>query len=65
MLRNKLKSWRYKHEMTQKEFAEYLGVKYSHYNKWENNRMQPELENVYNLLEKLNCTFQDLFEKIE
>lgn len=62
MLKNKLKSWRHKMEMNQTEFAGYLGINQSHYNRWENQKLQPTLEMALIISSKLKCTVNDLFE---
>lgn len=61
MLKNNLKSWRHKLEMNQVEFATFLGVNQSHYNRWENQRLQPTLEMALQISEKLNCSVNELF----
>lgn len=48
-------------EMNQVEFASFLGVNQSHYNRWENQRLQPTLEMALQISKKLNCTVNDLF----
>lgn len=65
MFKNKLKSFRHRHEMNQKEFAEFIGVGDKLYNRWENQHIQPTLEKALIISEKLKCTVNDLFEKIE
>lgn len=60
-LKNRLKSFRHKMEMNQVEFASFLGVNQSHYNKWENQKLQPTLEMALKISEKLKCTVNDLF----
>jgi len=64
MLRNKLKSFRHKHEMNQTEFAEFLGFSVGTYNQWENHKREPALDNAWQIAKKLNCTVNDLFEEI-
>lgn len=61
MIKNKLKSWRHKLEMNQIEFAKFLGVNQSHYNRWENQRLQPTLEMALHISKKLNCSVNELF----
>lgn len=63
MLKNKLKSWRHKHEMTQKEFAAFLGVNYSLYNRWERREVDPSLEWYWRISKILNCTIEELIEE--
>jgi DNA-binding XRE family transcriptional regulator len=65
MFKNKLKSYRYKQEMNQVEFAAFLGVSQSHYNRWENQKLQPTLEMALRISAKLNCTVNELFELVE
>lgn len=43
MLKNKLKSFRTKHEMNQTEFAAYLGIDRYLYNRWESHAKEPSL----------------------
>ena len=62
MLKNKLKSWRFKYEMNQTEFAQILGVKVAQYNRWENQKQQPEIETAFKIANKIGCKIDDLFE---
>jgi putative transcriptional regulator len=64
MLKNKLKSWRHKFEMNQKEFYTFLDVNKDQYGKWERNESEPTLENAWKLAKKLNCRIEDLFDEI-
>ena len=61
MLKNKLKSYRHKHEMNQIQFATWLGVPQAQYSRWERQIQQPNLEWAYKLCVKLNCNIMDLF----
>jgi len=45
----------------QKDFASYLGLTQSHYNRYERNLIQPNLSQVYKILKILNINFYDLF----
>lgn len=45
----------------QKDFAEYLGIGQSHYNRYERNVIQPNLNQIYIILKRLNIEFYDLF----
>ena len=65
MLKNKLKSFRHKHEMNQTEFATYLGMTIGQYNQYETHRRQPTLETAWRISKKLNVTINELFEEIE
>ena len=62
MLRNRLKSYRHKHEMNQKEFADFLGVNKSLYNRWEKQHGQPSREWLIKIAIKLECKIEDLIE---
>jgi putative transcriptional regulator len=42
-VRNNLKDIRYDHRMNQMEFAEYIGVNRSLYNRWEKQHTQPNV----------------------
>lgn len=65
MLKNKLKSWRHKMEMNQTEFAAFLECTPGQYSEWERQKRQPDLERALRISKKLNCTVNDLFEKID
>ncbi len=58
---NRLKSYRHKHEMNQKEFAAYLGISQSQYNRYERNTNQPTLEIAIQISDKLGCSVNDIF----
>lgn len=64
MLKNNLKSWRHKYEMNQKEFAEFLGVNYSLYNRWEKQHGSPNRESLLKITQILKCQINDIIEKI-
>lgn len=49
-------------EMNQTEFAGFLGVNQSHYNRWEKQKLQPTLEMAIMISDKLKCTVNELFE---
>ncbi|WP_238886369.1 helix-turn-helix transcriptional regulator [Clostridium sp. YIM B02551] len=62
-LKNKLKEIRMKEYMiNQKEFAEFLGLNRSQYNKYENNKEQPSIEVFYKIAKKLNRKIDDIIE---
>ena len=60
-VKNNLKSLRHKHEMNQKEFAEYLGLSSWAYNRYENQAVQPTLEVALMIAEKLEITVNEIF----
>jgi len=47
--------------MSQKEFAEYIGVNQSQYNRYERNTHQPTLEIAIRISDKLGMTVNDIF----
>jgi DNA-binding XRE family transcriptional regulator len=49
-------------EMNQTEFAEWLGVKLAQYNRWENQKQQPEINTSFRLAKKIGCKVDDLFD---
>lgn len=51
--------------MDQKQFAEYLGVNRNQYNRWENQKSQPDIENAWKLKKKLGISLDELFEEQE
>lgn len=62
-LRNKLKYWRHKLEMNQKEFAEFLAVSRSQISLWERNEQGLSLESAWKIKKKLDCTIDELYEE--
>jgi len=68
MLKNKLKLIRLEfavkhgHDVSQTEFADYLGVKISQYNRYELQKQQPEIETAFRISRKLGCKVDDLFD---
>jgi putative transcriptional regulator len=62
-IKNRLKSIRHQHEMNQKEFAEYLGILYTQYNRYETQKSQPTLEIALGISEKLKIPVNDIFYK--
>lgn len=69
-MKNRLKHWRHRFEMNQKQFAEYLGVDQNLYTKWELNKKgygQPNVTNLHKLWQRIHerfpdCNMQDLLE---
>lgn len=61
MIKNKLKSFRFKHEMNQTEFAAFLGINISLYNNWENQHRQPSLESALKVAKILGHHVDDIF----
>ncbi|MBN1058597.1 helix-turn-helix transcriptional regulator [Clostridium botulinum] len=46
----------------QKDFAEYLEINKSQYNKYENNKEQPSIEVFYKISKKLNKKIDEIIE---
>lgn len=60
MVKNRLKDLRHDRRMNQVEFAEFLGVGRSLYNRWENQHVQPELEKVLKIASKLGVPVEEI-----
>lgn len=63
VIRNRLKHYRHKHEMNQKQFAAYLEVNHRQYNQWELQRNQPDWENAFKICDKLGINLNELIER--
>lgn len=67
-MRNKLEHFRLKlsaergRVISQKEFAEYLGVNYSQYNRWAKQHGNPSMDNLIRIARVLNVSVEDLVE---
>lgn len=57
---NRLKSIRHTYEMTQTEFADFLGIAYPQYNRYEKQNAQPSLLLALRMSERLNVTVNDI-----
>jgi putative transcriptional regulator len=60
MIKNRLKEYRHKHMMNQKQFAAFLGVNHRQYNQWELQRAQPDWENAFKICAKLEISLNEL-----
>ena len=60
-VKNRLKDIRHDHRMNQTQFAEYIGVTRSLYNRWEHQRSQPNQEWMLKLAKRLNIKVEDIF----
>lgn len=54
--------------MERDEFAKLIGISYNQYTKYENNKVQPSIDNLWDIWERLRIKFpeinlQDLLEK--
>lgn len=63
-VRNCLKELRHDKRMNQTEFANFLDMNVTQYNRYETQRMQPNLETALEISEKLNKTVNEIFVKI-
>ena len=62
VIENRLKSIRMReYEMTQKEFANLLGIKASTYNLIESSRRMPSIEMAFSVAETLNKKVDDIW----
>jgi len=50
--------------MDRKEFAEYLGVNYQQYCRWERHTVEPGIETLWEIKKKLNCKLDDLIDEM-
>jgi len=61
MVKNRLKDIRYEHKMNQLEFANYLGIGQSQYNRYELQQRQPTLEIALQIAEKIGRPVEHIF----
>lgn len=59
---NKIKEYRLKSGLTQKDLSEQLHVTYQAVSKWENESSEPSLDMIKKISQVLNCSIDDLFE---
>ncbi len=61
MIRNRLKHWRFKFEMKQTEFAVFLSLNYSQYNRYEKNpdKYSPDSETMWKIWKRIKSRFPD------
>jgi putative transcriptional regulator len=63
-IENKLKELRHDFRMNQKEFANFLGLNATQYNRYENQERQPTLEIALLISEKVGRSVNDLFVRL-
>ena len=63
LFKEKLKELRKEKGLSQKEFAEKLGIAVSTYANWEQGRTEPSICDIYNLLSVLEIEANELFSK--
>lgn len=59
---SKIREYRLKAKMTQRELADKLHVTYQAVSRWENNSAEPSFETLREMCRVLCCTVDDLFE---
>jgi transcriptional regulator with XRE-family HTH domain len=47
----------------QKDFAEFLGIQRNQYNRYENNMIQPSVDILLEIAQKLGCRIEDIIFK--
>ncbi len=65
LIAKKIKEYRNKNQLTQKEFGELVGVSAQAVCKWEQNICYPDIFFLPQLARILGCTTNDFFEKDE
>lgn len=63
IFKEKLKELRKEKGLSQKEFAEKLGIAVSTYANWEQGRTEPSICDIYNLLSTFEIEANELFSK--
>lgn len=61
IIADKLKEWRQKNNITQKDLALRLGVTFQAISKWEREECYPDILHLPVIAEVLECTINDLF----
>jgi putative transcriptional regulator len=61
MVKNRLKEIRHDHRMNQLEFAAFLGIGQSQYNRYELQQRQPALEIALEIAEKIGRPVEHIF----
>lgn len=64
-MRNNLKVWRAKHDLTQEELAKKVGVTRQTINAIEVRKYNPSLELAFKLANFFNCLIEDIFKREE
>ncbi len=59
-MENCLKSYRHRLEMNKTEFATFLEVPLSQYSRWENQRIQPNIDTLIIIRDKLRARFPNI-----
>ena len=57
----KIKEYRFKNNMTQKDLANLLHVTFQAVSKWEHNEAEPSFDILIEMTKIFNCTVDDLF----
>lgn len=59
-VKNRLRDIRFEHKMEQNDFADFLGLNQSQYNRYEKQRSQPTLEIALQISNKLERPVNDI-----
>lgn len=59
---SEIEMWRLNHNMTQKDFAKFMGVSQVMVSKWESGEYNFSIKTLANIAHRLNCTFDGLFD---
>lgn len=58
---HKIKEYRFKNDMTQKDLANLLHVSFQAVSKWEHNEAEPSLDTLVEMTKVFKCSVDDLF----
>lgn len=59
---SEIEMWRVQHNMTQRDFAKFMGVSQVMVSKWESGEYNFSIKTLANLASRLNCSFDGMFE---
>lgn len=59
---SEIEMWRVEHNMTQKDFAKFMGVTQAQVSKWESGECNFSIKTLANIASRLNCSFDGLFD---
>lgn len=59
---SEIEMWRVQHNMTQRNFAKFMGVSQVMVSKWESGEYNFSIKTLANLASHLNCSFDGMFE---
>lgn len=59
---SEIEMWRIEHNMTQRDFAKFMGVSQVMVSKWESGEYNFSIKTLANLANRLNCSFNGMFD---